>query len=190
MGISDLLEPSPVKILGIDASTTSIAFGIFENKKLTQYGKININGSDIYEKIYDARKKVLAMKNILKADYIAIEAAVFVKSPDIAIKLAYVYGAIISQLLDENSKVVTVIPTQWQNFIGNKPFSKDEKNMLKINNPGKSESWYKTKTREIRKQKTIDFVNNNLLPMSEIDDHDVGDAIGIAYFAQESLNSR
>lgn len=186
MPISDLIKPKPVKILGIDASTTSIAFGIFENGKLIQYGKINLNGSDIYEKIYDARKKVLAMKNILKADYITIEAAVFVKSPDIAIKLAYVYGAIISQLLDENSKVVTVIPTQWQNFIGNKSFTKDEKERLKLKNPGKSEAWYKTKIREMRKQKTIAFVNNNFNPQSEILDHDVADAIAIAYFAQEN----
>jgi Holliday junction resolvasome RuvABC endonuclease subunit len=186
MSLSDLIKPKPIKILGIDASTTSIAFGIFENGKLSQYGKINLNGSDIYEKIYDARKKVLAMKHILKADYIAIEAAVFVKSPDIAIKLAYVYGAIISQLLDENSKVVTVIPTQWQNFIGNKPFTKNEKEKLRIKNPGMSESWYKTKMREMRKQKTISFVNDNLNPNSVIDDHDVADAIGIAYFAQET----
>lgn len=186
MSLGNLVQKKPVKILGIDASTTSIAFGIFDNGKLIQYGKINLNGADIYEKIYDARKKVLAMKDILKADYIAIEAAVFVKSPDIAIKLAYVYGAIISQLLDENSKVVTVIPTQWQNFIGNKPFTKDEKERLKVKNPGKSEAWYKTKIREIRKQKTIQFVNDNLNPKSEISDHDVADAIGIAYFAQET----
>lgn len=186
MPIGDLVRPKPVKILGIDASTTSIAFGIFDNGKLTQYGKINLEGEDIYQKIYDARKKVLSMKDILKADYIAIEAAVFVHSPDTAIKLAYVYGAIISQLLDENSKIVTVIPSQWQNFIGNKSFTKDEKARLKLKNPGKSDSWYASRIREIRKQRTINFVNENFNPKSEISDHDVADAIGIAYFAQEN----
>jgi Holliday junction resolvasome RuvABC endonuclease subunit len=186
MVISDLIAPKPVKILGIDASTTSIAFGIFDHGKLSQYGKINIQGEDIYKKIFDARKKVLAMKDILKADYIAIEAAIFVHSPDTAIKLAYVYGAIISQLLDENSKVVTVIPSQWQNFIGNKSFNKEEKAKLKIENPGKSDSWYASRIREIRKQRTISFVNNNLKPKTPIEDNDIADAIGIAYFAQET----
>jgi Holliday junction resolvasome RuvABC endonuclease subunit len=186
MPLSNLIQPKPIKILGIDASTTSIAFGIFENGKLTQYGKINIQGEDIFQKTYDARKKVLAMKDILKADYIAVEAAIVVHSAATAIKLAYVYGAIISQLLDENAKVVTVIPSQWQNFIGNKSFSKDDKAKFKLQNPGKSEGWYVSKMRDIRKQKTISFVNDNFNPKTPIDDHDIADAIGIAYFAQET----
>ena len=51
-------------------------------------------------------------------------------------------------------------------------------------NPNKSESWYKQNEREVRKQKTINFVNINY--DLEINDNDIADAIGIGHY---SLNN-
>jgi Holliday junction resolvasome RuvABC endonuclease subunit len=188
MGLSDLVKPKAQRVIGIDASTSSIAFGIIENGNLVRHGKIVINGNDIYEKIYNARKKIKAMKKYLKSDYIVIEGAVFVQSADVVIKLSYVYGSIISQLMDDGTKVVTVIPTAWQNFIGNKPFKKEDKAKIRVEFPGKSDGWYSTKIREIRKQKTMDWVNNKF--NLNIEDNDVGDAIAIAHYAYENVTSR
>lgn len=190
MGIADLLKPKAHRVIGIDASTSSVAFAIVHDGKLKKYGKIIINGNDIYEKIYDARKKVSAMQSILKSDYIAIEGAVFVQSADVAIKLAYTYGAIISQLMQDGTKVVTVTPSQWQSYLGNKTFTKAEKESLKKEFPGKSATWYNAKAREIRKQRTMDFINDKFDLKDPITDHDVGDAVGIAYYAYESLTAR
>lgn len=188
MGIADIMKPKAHRVIGIDASTSSIAFGIIDNGKLAKHGKIQITGNDIYEKIYDARKKIKAMKKHLRSDYIVIEGAVFVQSPDVVIKLSYVYGSIISQLMDDGTKVVTVIPTTWQNFIGNKTFKKEDKAKLRLDFPGKSDTWYSNKIREIRKQRTMEFVNNKF--NINIDDNDVSDAIAIAHYAYENVTSR
>ena len=188
MGLANIIKPKANRVIGIDASTSSIAFGIIEDGKLVKHGKIIINGNDIYEKIYDARKKIKAMKKYLRSDYIVIEGAVFVQSADVVIKLSYVYGSIISQLMDDGTKVVTVIPTTWQNFIGNKPFKKDDKAKIRAEFPGKSDGWYANKIREIRKQKTMDWVNAQF--NINIEDNDVGDAIAIAHYAYENVTSR
>lgn len=188
MGIADIMKPKAHRVIGIDASTSSIAFGIIDNGKLAKHGKIQIVGNDIYEKIYDARKKIKAMKKHLRSDYIVIEGAVFVQSADVVIKLSYVYGSIISQLMDDGTKVVTVIPTAWQNFIGNKTFKKEDKAKIRLEFPGKSDTWYSNKIREIRKQRTMDFVNNKF--GINVDDNDVSDAIAIAHYAYENVTSR
>jgi hypothetical protein len=112
-----------------------------------------------------------------------------VKNPDVTIKLAMVYGACIAELMRKNVKVVTVKPLEWQSYIGNPNFKKAEKDALKVEFPGKSVSWYSTKVREIRKQRTMDFFNKKW-PHMELTDNDVGDSAGIAYFAYHTLTSR
>ena len=47
--------------------------------------------------------------------------------------------------------------------------------------PNKSESWYKTQEREVRKEKTIRFVNMQY--DKAITDNDVADACGIGHWA-------
>jgi Holliday junction resolvasome RuvABC endonuclease subunit len=188
MGIASLAKHKASRVIGIDASTASVAFGIVEDGKLVSHGKIIVNGNDIYERIYDARKKIAAMHSHLSSDYIAIEGAVFVKSADVVIKLSYVYGAIISQLMQDGTKVMTVQPSSWQSFIGNKVFGKAEKTAVKLEFPGKSDTWYSNKIREMRKQRTMDFVNKKF--GVTVEDHDVGDAIGIAHYAYENLTAR
>lgn len=90
--------------------------------------------------------------------------------------------------MSDGTKVVTVIPTTWQNYIGNKTFKKEDKLKLKAEFPGKSDTWYSNKIREIRKQRTLDFVNDKF--KIHLEDNDVGDAIGIAYYAYNNLTSR
>jgi len=74
-----------------------------------------------------------------------------------------------------------VNPISWQTFIGNGKITKDAKVLIRKDNPGRSDSWYKTFEREARKQKTINFVNINYDVV--IDDNDVADAIGIGHWA-------
>ena len=183
MTLASLIKTKANRVLGIDASTNSIAFCLLENNKPIKWGKINLIGNDIYEKIYDAKCKTFAMIDELKSDYIAIEGAILVKSADAVIKLSYVYGVVIAELMSTGSSVITVSPSSWQAHIGNKNPTKWEKDKLRSENPGYADSWYKNKMREIRKQRTVDYFNKkyNL----SLEDFDVADSFGIAYYANE-----
>ncbi len=99
MKLADLVKTKANRVLGIDASTNSVAFCLMENDKPLKWGKINLVGSDIYEKIYNAKVNTHAMVDELKSDYIAVEGAILVRSPDAVIKLSYVYGVVIAELM-------------------------------------------------------------------------------------------
>ena len=73
-----------------------------------------------------------------------------------------------------------VPPITWQNFIGNKALTKEEKLKIRNENPDRSSSWYKTFERNYRKLRTIRFVNINY--DLDIDDNDMADAIGIGHY--------
>lgn len=191
MPLSDIRKSKASKVMGIDCSTHSLAFCIMYNRKPVKWGKINFEGADVFERLSDAADKIRAVKDEFDVDYIAFEAAIMakVKNPDVTIKLAMVYGACIAELRRKNVKVITVNPLTWQSYIGNPNFKTAEKAQLRVDFPGKSTVWYSSKTRELRKQKTMDFFNNKW-PSMAIDDNDVGDACGIAYWAYHTQTTR
>ena len=188
MGLASLAKTKAHKVLGIDASTNSVAFCLMDNGIPVKWGKIEFVGSDIYEKIYDAKVKVHAMLNELKADYIAVEGAVLVRSADAVIKLSYVYGVVIAELMGTGANVMTISPTSWQSFIGNNNPTKLEKKEIRETYPGYTESWYKNQLRNMRKQRTVDWIKQKF--NIEINDFDVADSFGIAYYAQETMTKR
>lgn len=188
MKLADLVKTKANRVLGIDASTNSVAFCLMENDQPIKWGKIEFAGADIYEKIYDAKIKMHVMLNELKSDYIAVEGAILVRSPDAVIKLSYVYGVVIAELMSTGAKVITISPSAWQAYIGNKNPTKDEKQAIRVKHPGYADSWYKTQLRNMRKQRTADYFNKkyNL----NISDFDVADSFGIAHYANKVLTER
>ena len=175
----------PKTICAIDASTNSLAFALFDTEKklLGTVGKINFQGKDTYEKVMDAGKKVRAFFDHYGGfEAIVIEHTVFMNSPKTAADLALVQGAILGSAGQSGTKTIgKVAPITWQNFIGNKKISKDEKLYIKSQNPGKSESWLKSYERDLRKQRTINFINMQY--DRTITDNDVADACGIGHWA-------
>ena len=188
MSLASLVKTKASRVLGIDASTASIAFCLMENDMPLKWGKIEIVGNDIYEKIYDAKKKMAMMLDELKSDYIVVEGAILVRSPDAVIKLSYVYGVVIAELMSTGAKVITISPSSWQAHIGNKNPTKDEKSAIRLANPGYAESWYKNKLRNMRKQRTADYFNRKY--GLEIVDFDVADSFGIAHYGNQVLTRR
>jgi Holliday junction resolvasome RuvABC endonuclease subunit len=188
MKLASLIKTKANRVLGIDASTNSIAFCLMEDNIPLKWGKINLVGEDIYEKIYDAKNKMSVMLESLKSDYIVVEGAVLVRSADAVIKLSYVYGVVIAELMSTGAKVITISPTAWQAYIGNKNPTKDEKSAIRLANPGYADSWYKNQLRNMRKQRTVDFFNKkyNL----SLNDFDVADAFGIAHYSNQVLTKR
>jgi Holliday junction resolvasome RuvABC endonuclease subunit len=176
----------PDKILAIDASTNSMAFSIFIDKKLHKYGKINFHGNHVYEKAGDACKKLIPFLKDFDIDAVVIESAIYTNSQKTAMNLALVQGAIIGSVQMYNLRpVLSCSPVAWQNWIGNKKLSKDEKLKIRQENPGEhSFSWYKQKEREFRKQRTINWVNINF--DTNIDDDDVADAVAIGWYSSNN----
>lgn len=188
MTLASLVKTKAYRVLGIDASTNSIAFCLMENDIPLKWGKIDLVGPDIFHKIYDAKKKMSLMLDELKSDYIVVEGAVLVRSPDAVIKLSYVYGVVIAELMSTGASVITISPTSWQAYIGNKNPTKAEKEAIRKNNPGYADSWYKNQLRNMRKQRTVDYFNKKY--GLSLDDFDVADAFGIAHYSNEVLTKR
>lgn len=188
MKLASLVKTKAHRVLGIDASTNSIAFCLMENDIPLKWGKINLEGQDIYEKIYDAKKKMSLMLDELKADYIVVEGAILVRSPDAVIKLSYVYGVVIAELMSTGASVITIAPSAWQAYIGNKNPTKEEKAAIRLANPGYADSWYKNQLRNMRKQRTVDYFNSKY--GLAIDDFDVADSFGIAHYSNQVLTKR
>lgn len=177
------LEIKPKKICAIDASTNSFAFALFNNDTLETVGKINFEGNTNYEKVMDACNKTKLFLDYYGGfEAIVIEHTVFMNSPKVAADLALVQGALLGAAGLTGTKIIgTVSPITWQNFIGNKKIDKDEKFSIRSANPGKSESWYKTYERNLRKERTIRFVNMQY--DRSITDNDIADACGIGHWA-------
>lgn len=188
MQLASLQKQKADRVLGIDASTASVAFCLFENGIPLKMGKLPIVGANIYDKIKDANNKAKIIAQICDPEYVAVESAIMVKSADAGIKIAMIVGAILSVILKPQTQVVTVAPISWQSYIGNKNFTKIQKLDVEKEFPGKSAAWYKNKIREKRKQFTMDFFNDKFKIL--ISDNDVGDATGIAYYAYKTLTER
>jgi hypothetical protein len=176
-------KTKPERICAIDASTNSIAYATFHDGYLKECGKLSFEGSDIYEKVIDAgRKSKQLFDHIVNVDAIVIEHTVFMNSPKTAADLALVQGAILGAAGQAGIRIIgKVSPITWQNFIGNKKISKEEQFLIRSKNPGKSVSWYKSYERNLRKERTIKFININY--DKNLTDNDVADACGIGHWA-------
>jgi Holliday junction resolvasome RuvABC endonuclease subunit len=181
--ISELNELTPKTVFAIDASTNNLAFAIFNNKEIISTGKIEFDGKNNYDKVVDACKKLNSFFKLYDiVDAIVIEHTVFMNSPKTAADLALVQGAILGAAGINNIRVAgSVSPITWQNFIGNKRLNAKEKQDIMAEFPGKSKSWYKSHERELRKQKTIKFIN--AFYDKTVSDNDIADACGIGHYA-------
>ena len=178
----------PKTICAIDASTTSLAFALFDNKKLTTVGKIKFEGNTNYKKVMDACAKTKAFFEYSGGfEAIVIEHTVFMNSPKTAADLALVQGALLGAAgLTGTKQIGTVAPITWQNYLGNKRLTKEEQIEIRAKNPGKSDSWYKSYERQVRKERTIKLIEINY--DKSLDDNDVADACGIGHWAINNWN--
>ena len=176
--------------ISVDASTNSMAFAIFTDT-LSAWGKIiyNHDSKSIYDKAGTIGKKsgstVSALIERFEAHTMIIEKPIFANSPMTASNLALTQGALVgASFMGGIHRIVGTEPITWQSYIGNKNLTKAEKEQIKLDNPNQSVNWLKVRQRELRKQRTMDYVNNRF--SLDITDNDVGDAIGIACYAFDS----
>lgn len=171
-------------VVGLDCSTKSIAFCQMRNGIPRNWGEINLVGATAFERILDAKLKSASLG--LKADVVAMESAIYVNNMKASISLAYVYGAVLGELMTKNSCVYGLEPLKWQAHIGNKLWTKAQKANLMLENPQKPKTWYKTEVYRRRKQYTIDWVEKTYGIKLESDN--VADAFGLAHYASDFYN--
>ena len=114
MSLAKLVLAKENSVLGIDASTRSIAFCLFKDNVPIKWGEVYFDGADVYERILDARNKVREIIKEIPSDFVAIEAAVMVRSANTGLKMAYIFGAMMGELISDGRKVVEVHPITWQ----------------------------------------------------------------------------
>lgn len=187
--VSSLVKTKVNKVIGVDASTQSFAYAIIDDD-LVEYGKVYFSGPDLVHKLHDAKLKINAiMSRFDDVDYGAIEASVMVRSAQVAIKLAYFDGMIMSELMDKTTHGASfVAPIEWQSFIHNVNWTRQRKDELQKQFPGHVAAWYKNEIRKRRKQYTLDHFNT--IYGVGIKDDDVADAIGVAYYARMVLTRK
>lgn len=186
MNLAKLIKTKEVRtVMGVDASSTSIAFSYFDDGELKRWGKVYIDGSNNYEKSADAYSKFAALCGTASPHLVVIESSVYVNNNSVMRQLSMMMGAIAAAAINRGCEVDEVPPITWQSYIGNKNFTKAEKEAMRVENPDATASKMKEIMRSQRKQRTIDFVKSNF--GVTVDDNDVADAVGIGFYGTKVL---
>ena len=177
----------PDSFVAIDASTQSLAFAYVKNGVVVEFGKVKYEGSTVDEKIRDIAIRTYAFFLAYPTDTIVIEDTVYINSPQTVTTLSKCQGALLAGAYLAGVKhSYKVSPIAWQSYIGTRLLTTQEKALIKSKNPGRSAAWYKSKERSIRKNKTMDTVNERF--GFSISDDDIADACGLAIFSVDCWN--
>lgn len=190
--LEGLKKPEPKVVMGIDCSSNSLAFSVFNERQLVRYGEIEFGKGDIFERIGRANVLMNAIGDFIADDVevIYFEGAAYINNKSTVIGLSYALGSAMAPLIKRGVRVESVPAMVWQRAIGNPPFTKAEKAALAKANPDRKKSWLDNEMRKQRKQKTIEWVFEKYRVRLLSDN--IADAVGIgaygAYGAGGDLN--
>lgn len=175
-------------VMGIDTSTNSLAFSIFDcSGRLIEWGEISFGGKTVTDRIVTGAKVIRELRDThgrFDVDFVCAEQTVYVQNKSAVISLAYALGMTLGAIGNEN--VVQMVPVAWQSAINNPLLTKAEKDQIKKDNPTRSTSWLSSKRREIRKDRTRQWVKSRF--GLEIESDNVTDAIAIGYVGWGKVN--
>ena len=182
-------NPIPAKVMGVDASSTVIAFAIFDQRKdeteLLETFKITLSNFPMNTKlniISSTIPKILEKHNL---DYIFVEQPIYIQNPATSRILSQVSGHLLGECLKGCNNVSEVTIANWKSYIGYKNVSKAEKESW-TKQFGEKES-KKIAARE-RKERTIRIVHQKISGIDHVNDNDICDAIGIALYGLDKVN--
>lgn len=158
-------------VCGIDASTKSTGWGIFDGKELTAYGVIKPEGQDWRERTVNQAPKLIEILNKYHPDKIYMEdVPLKAQNPKVLVQLGAVQGFFYGVAASFDIPIEFLVPSQWRSPMG----------LFDGTRSG-------TKRAEM-KRKSIEKANNlfglNLVWKSACsikNDDDIADAILIAY---------
>lgn len=164
------------RVLGIDPSSTSLAFTLIEDGRPSIWGKVTyFRKSDLVDKM---RMMHFILPCILSVTgdptYVVIEQMISVQNPQTTRILSYMAGAIVHEFGIRNIDILDCPPMTWKSFHG-------YKRVMKSMGLNKKEADH---MRKIQIKDAIDRV----YPWFDSNDFDVCDSCGIALWgAQISL---
>jgi hypothetical protein len=176
------------KVMGVDISSTSLAFSCIDGGRLKSWGKIFIVGENNFDRCADVISKSGALFRSISPELVLFESSAYVNNNAVMKQLSMIFGAAAGAARLSGAKVLDVPPVTWQSYIGNPPNSKKVREQFAQNNPDLTDSQLKVKLRGERKQRNIDFVGKTY--DVELVDDDVADAVCIGYYASEVLTTK
>jgi hypothetical protein len=172
------------RVLGIDHSTTTLAFCLSVNGVPEYWEEIPLLGINVYARIGDLVNKLAARFDSEVINTLVIEKTVQVNSRDTVVKLAMIAGAIIGYFEARGIKAYEVSALTWQAATAKPTLTKAEQAALKLANPGRAKSWYSNEARKIRKQRIMDWVEKQFgMKVAS----DCADSICISYYGSCKL---
>ena len=105
--------------MGIDASTTSTGWAIFDGKELKAYGLIKPNGEDWRERIVNQAPQLVEIISKYKPEKIYMEdVPLKSKYPKVLVQLGAVQGFIYGVTASFDIPIEFLIPSQWRTSMG------------------------------------------------------------------------
>jgi hypothetical protein len=175
----------PTIILGVDSSSTGIAWTVLEDGYLKSQGKIRLEKVKGLEHklavVYEEWQEILAQ---YKPDVVYIEQSIYVKSPGTFRTLSCVVGSLICIAAGEGYRTQVVEPSTWKAYFKYKNLSRvfvdTAKKKLGIAEANKL-------CERLRKSQTWRVIAHNYPNEAEgslaASDHDLADSWGIALYA-------
>ena len=182
-------KPVPAIVVGIDASSTAIAFSIFDQQEdqtlLIKTCKINLNNFSMNDKLQIISSFVPSLFKDLKIDYIFVEQPIYIQNPATSRVLSQISGHILGECLKYCPNVSEVTIATWKSYIGYKNVSKAEKEKW-TRELGEKES--KKMAASERKQRTIRIIHDKIAGIDHVVDNDICDSIGIGLYGLSLVN--
>lgn len=157
-------------VMGIDASTTSTGWSIFEDDKLVANGVIKPKGSDWRDKIQQELPLLCKIIDKYKPDKAFTEDVPLKDGKITLVKLGAVQGMVLSVMALKEVPVEFLSPSDWRGALGLYDGTREG-----------------TK-RDVLKKKAIEMVNKKfglsllwVAPKSKINEDDTAEAVLIAY---------
>lgn len=171
------------RVIGFDTSSNALAFSVVE-KRVKKWALIGAGRIDLDSDFMDGKieKMISGVPVVLsqygKIDKVVIEQSIYVQNAFTTIKLSQVIGALWTICLQHGIEVELVQPSQWKNFLGYKRVSKADK--IKWSNEGLSKTEVNKKAAFERKDRVKRILQEKCNAISDIDDDNIVDAIGVA----------
>lgn len=176
------------KILGVDSSTTGVAWTLIEiqdgNPVPVKWGKIDLTKKkEVYDKMKVVGEEFVPLVRELSPDHIFVEKSIFVKNPDTARKLSFVVGALMLVAAMENYPLTLVEPASWKSHLGyfnlTRKFQAEAVRILGTTEGKKiCDRFRKEQTKRILAHRFPDF---------DISDHDIADSCGVAVYGVNKI---
>jgi Holliday junction resolvasome RuvABC endonuclease subunit len=174
---------APKRVLGIDSSSTGVAWTVVEDGIPVASGKIRLD-----KLLFDAKLNaiVVELPKVLEAqkpDRVAIEMPIFVKNPATARLLSFIVGCIMTVLTIYDYSFDLVDIASWKSFIGytnlSSAFQAHVKDVL-----GKTEG---TKFLDRLRKSQTQRILKNRFPEFDVMDNDISDSAAISLWFYNKL---